>query len=271
MQTQEHRKQFDNLHKDSRFPWGRVSLVVFVLLLVAVGTTLWIYVSSSAAILFGILFTAFGVVFAFLQLVPSLFSHNPESSQTSPVIIQIPQNQPAPIVLLPSRKFVHNDEDFLENADSLSEIQYSMLELFDHHKASSAIYNVPYQRNPFFTARESVLKDLYNAFRTGPVGALRQTQAITGLGGIGKTQTAIEYAYRNRSSYQTILWLNAQSRETLASGFVSICDQLNLLEKNQQDPTTRDVPTRCGRLRRFMRVMASICVRVRMAGARGWV
>src|SRR5690349_2764993 len=57
------------------------------------------------------------------------------------------------------------------------------------------LWNVPYPRNPFFTGREELLTHLAEALRMGPATALTQPQAISGLGGIGKTQVAVEYAY----------------------------------------------------------------------------
>ncbi len=40
---------------------------------------------------------------------------------------------------------------------------------------------VPYQRNPFFTGREEVLKNLYDALRVGKMVAVVQPRALTGL------------------------------------------------------------------------------------------
>ncbi|MCP4662878.1 MAG: TIR domain-containing protein, partial [bacterium] len=70
------------------------------------------------------------------------------------------------------------------------------------------IFMVPYQRNPYFTGREDVLDALHEALRRGGSATLSQAEpthalpqgtrtAISGLGGIGKTQTAVEYAYRH--------------------------------------------------------------------------
>ena len=66
---------------------------------------------------------------------------------------------------------------------------------------------------------------------------MTQPLAISGLGGIGKTQTAIEYAYRYRSDYQTVLWARADSYDALVSDFVSFAEAeiLNLPEKEAQD------------------------------------
>ncbi len=44
---------------------------------------------------------------------------------------------------------------------------------------------------------------------------ISQPPAISGLGGIGKTQTAVEYAYRYQQEYQYVLWLQANTSETL--------------------------------------------------------
>ena len=63
-------------------------------------------------------------------------------------------------------------------------------------EAQVPIWNIPYERNPLFTGLEDVLKKLSESLRTGKTAALAQPQAISGMGGIGKTQTAVEYAYR---------------------------------------------------------------------------
>src|SRR5437588_3665721 len=97
------------------------------------------------------------------------------------------------------------------------------------------LWNVPYQRNSFFTGREQVLTQLHNTLSAGQATALTQSQAISGLGGIGKTQTAVEYAYRYQHDYDAILWIRADSRETLISDFVTLAHLLKLPEQQEQD------------------------------------
>lgn len=110
-----------------------------------------------------------------------------------------------------------------------------------------ALWTVPSGRNPHFTGRDELLARLdqhiapMNSASTFPRPvALTQTQAITGLGGIGKTQIAIEYAYRTREQgyYTHILWINAASEETILSSFVTLANLLPALsaenERNQQ-------------------------------------
>ncbi len=90
-------------------------------------------------------------------------------------------------------------------------------------------WNVPVSRNPFFTGRDAVLQKLEAAIKS--TGAA----ALSGLGGIGKTQTAAEYAYRHRDEYQAVLWTSAASRETLISGFAALAALLNLPESKEKE------------------------------------
>jgi len=97
------------------------------------------------------------------------------------------------------------------------------------------VWNVPYRRNPFFTGREDQLKQLREQLTTGKTTALTQPQAINGLGGIGKTQIALEYAYRYREAYHFIFWSSAATREALLSDFLTIANLLQLPQKDEQD------------------------------------
>jgi hypothetical protein len=97
------------------------------------------------------------------------------------------------------------------------------------------INNIPFQRNPLFTGREAVLEKLSAALNSGKTAAIAQPQAISGLGGIGKTQNAVEYAYRNQHNYNTILWVKAESESSINADFVTIAGLLDLPEKQEQD------------------------------------
>jgi tetratricopeptide (TPR) repeat protein/DNA-binding XRE family transcriptional regulator len=97
------------------------------------------------------------------------------------------------------------------------------------------LWHVPYRRNPFFTGRDEVLLYLHNQLTASSAVALNQTQAISGLGGIGKTQIAIEYAHRYRDDYDAVFWVTAATRETLHSDFVALARLLRLPVQDLSD------------------------------------
>jgi tetratricopeptide (TPR) repeat protein len=96
-------------------------------------------------------------------------------------------------------------------------------------------WNIPYQRNPFFTGREDVLAALHRQLHMENAVALSHPQGICGLGGIGKTQTALEYAYRYRSNYHAVFWVRADSVPSLTSSLVELASVLDLPERNKKD------------------------------------
>lgn len=66
-------------------------------------------------------------------------------------------------------------------------------------------------RNPQFIGRLAELDRLREGLRSGRAMTSRGTLPIVvhGLGGIGKTQLALEYAYRFRSAYDAVVWIDA--------------------------------------------------------------
>jgi tetratricopeptide (TPR) repeat protein len=94
----------------------------------------------------------------------------------------------------------------------------------DHH-------NLPH-RNPNFSGREKVLSTLRESMLKERNTALTQ-QALHGLGGIGKTQLAIEYAYRHSAAYEVIWWIRSEEPSTLASDFAALALELDLPEKEE--------------------------------------
>ncbi len=55
------------------------------------------------------------------------------------------------------------------------------------------------------------------------------------LGGVGKTQLALEYAYRYYQDYEAVLWTRADAQEALISGFVAFAALLQLPEQEERD------------------------------------
>jgi len=73
-------------------------------------------------------------------------------------------------------------------------------------------FHVPYPRNPNFEGRTEVLDDIAKHFEKSN-DELR-IYALHGLGAVGKTQTALEFAYRSSEAqaYDAIFWISADLR-----------------------------------------------------------
>lgn len=100
----------------------------------------------------------------------------------------------------------------------------------DMSTTSAPLWSMPFRRNLLFTGREEALTSLYEVLSS------KHIVALSGLGGIGKTQIAIEYVYRLRDTYQAVFWVRAHTSEELTADFVSIAELLNLPEYSSQEP-----------------------------------
>jgi transcriptional regulator with XRE-family HTH domain/tetratricopeptide (TPR) repeat protein len=68
------------------------------------------------------------------------------------------------------------------------------------------LWNIP-ARNPAFTGREDLLAAVREQLRSGQAAVV---QALYGMGGVGKTQLAAEYAHRFAGNYDLAWWINAE-------------------------------------------------------------
>ena len=101
--------------------------------------------------------------------------------------------------------------------------------------ALSPHWQVPFPRNPFFTGREEILEELHTHLHMEQVVALTQSYALRGLGGIGKTQIALEYTYQHALEYSAIFWIEAETIEHVMASLLRIAELLQLPERQEAD------------------------------------
>ncbi|SEN16512.1 NB-ARC domain-containing protein [Actinacidiphila rubida] len=100
--------------------------------------------------------------------------------------------------------------------------------------------NVP-PRNPNFTGRAHLLALLSERLREGTTTVL--PEAIHGMGGVGKTQLAIEYAYLHQSEYDIVWWIPAERPGQIGQALVELAQRLGLetsMEANIAGPAVRE-------------------------------
>jgi tetratricopeptide (TPR) repeat protein len=194
-----------NLPRSGPFPWKRLIIALVISLLLLFGTLLFIL--STGHIISTYWYYVLPPVYIFVGIIIPLFQWLLPITEDAPTHPSQSQQPPSTHPTMPKTTSA----------------------------PTTPLWNVPYPHNPFFIGRDTLLTQLYDILHSEKAAAL--TQAISGLGGIGKTQLAVEYAYRNRDKYQAILWGTATTYETLFTDFVALAELLDLPEKDAQDYT----------------------------------
>jgi tetratricopeptide (TPR) repeat protein len=96
--------------------------------------------------------------------------------------------------------------------------------------AVPAIWGSVPQRNKNFTGREDVLSRLRSGVSSKVTAVLSHLQphALQGMGGVGKTALAVEYAHRYRSEYELIWWIPADQPALVRSSLAGLAGPLGL-------------------------------------------
>jgi tetratricopeptide (TPR) repeat protein/transcriptional regulator with XRE-family HTH domain len=89
-------------------------------------------------------------------------------------------------------------------------------------------WNVPYQRNSFFTGHQNILQKMHAILTKEQNVNFSHSCVLSGMPGIGKTQAAIEYAYQHALDYSAIFWMSAETEESITSSFVAMATTLKL-------------------------------------------
>ncbi|KAA6339133.1 hypothetical protein EZS27_012907 [termite gut metagenome] len=83
-------------------------------------------------------------------------------------------------------------------------------------------------RNLHFTGRIEALKKIHQTFETEK--AIFLTQVVKGLGGIGKTQIAQEYAFRYAQEYEYIWWMNAETDTSILQAYTDFAHKQHVVD-----------------------------------------
>ena len=97
------------------------------------------------------------------------------------------------------------------------------------------VWNIP-ARNPGFTGRDELLAAVRDRLAAGDRAVV---QALQGLGGVGKTQLAIEYAHRYADEYDVAWWVNAEQAGLIGDQFAALGTALGCIQPGAGSDTVR--------------------------------
>ncbi|WP_219471126.1 tetratricopeptide repeat protein [Nonomuraea rhizosphaerae] len=87
--------------------------------------------------------------------------------------------------------------------------------------APRGVLGLPRPAVATFVGREDVLAQLHQALMSG-TGTQVISQAVVGLGGVGKSELALQYARRYGDSYQLVGWIQADSAAQIQAGLAQL-------------------------------------------------
>jgi len=93
-----------------------------------------------------------------------------------------------------------------------------------------------FARNALFTGRVEPLKALARALLEGDGRSALVTQAVAGMGGVGKTQLAVEFAYRYGRFFHGVHWVNAGEPEAIGAEVAACGEAMGLPDWPEKQP-----------------------------------
>ncbi|RUP51961.1 P-loop containing nucleoside triphosphate hydrolase protein [Jimgerdemannia flammicorona] len=100
------------------------------------------------------------------------------------------------------------------------------------------IFDVPEVQNDRFVGRDNVFDKLHHLLDVNRKDCKLGRVALIGLGGMGKTQVALEYCFRNYiTKYQYVFWIMANSEKSLNFSFLKVATLLKLSAQGIENPT----------------------------------
>lgn len=168
-----------------------------------------------------------------IEMTRALARHDAGDCVVAPVIVDFTAWKGAPFAHL---NVVPADgkcvRDFKPQSKGWKEVAEGFIRLLPKRppKPPAALHHLPIPHNPLFTGRKADLKWIADTLATGRPAAL-----LHGMGGVGKTQTAAEYARRHADKYKVAWWVAAQTATEADAGYGALAEALRLPGYNPRD------------------------------------
>jgi hypothetical protein len=102
---------------------------------------------------------------------------------------------------------------------------------------TKSFFEVPIQRVSHFVGRVQILDSVNDAIATSTSNPA--AVVLTGVGGQGKTQVALEFCQRHAETYRAIFWVDASSEASTTRSFEGIAVTLSTVNQVFPDPQAK--------------------------------
>lgn len=99
-------------------------------------------------------------------------------------------------------------------------------------------YTVPFDPNPRFWSRDDAMRAISVALQNGENTTFLKTFALYGMGGVGKTQIALQYAHEHKEEYDAVLWIVADNLISMNQSTRDVAQVIGLLKTDKEERDT---------------------------------
>ncbi|KAE8310660.1 hypothetical protein BDV41DRAFT_383747 [Aspergillus transmontanensis] len=134
----------------------------------------------------------------------------------------------------------------------VNEIQAQFPHVTMSSNYTERLFAVPYCQNTFFVGRTEELEDTHRQLMKADPDGLEQRNVciVYSMGGVGKTQFAIQYTYQFKSEYDYIFWLDASDETTLSRDFAAIARMAGQSDRDPAEP--QSLPIEISKAKRWL-------------------
>ncbi|EXF84562.1 hypothetical protein CFIO01_04730, partial [Colletotrichum fioriniae PJ7] len=119
---------------------------------------------------------------------------------------------------------------------------------------STSYNNIPFLMNNKFCGRDEILSTVHNELGCQTSGSRLRSMALFGMGGVGKSQIAMQYAYHAMTQYDVILWVAADNSIAMGQSFRNIADGIHLWDDGEE---TKDATAAIWKVKNWLKSTGS--------------
>ncbi len=100
-------------------------------------------------------------------------------------------------------------------------------------RVSKKYRNLPFPKNQFFVGRAEIFDEMDSQI------SLDRAVLLLGMGGVGKTQIALEYCHQSSASYGIIWWIRADSEQGIIEDLASLASRMGIASSGKIEEDAR--------------------------------